>query len=124
MASMVGDDDEEVAAAPPKNCRYEMPPLNAGIGRVGVEAAANTLLLAALLIVVMVGCSAVGMSGQEPFAFLLSRLFTVFIYAKIYDDAVPHTMARWRGRGMDHARTGIDIYWCMICTSSSVHWTV
>lgn len=60
MASMVDDDDEEVAAAPPKNCRYEMPPLNAGIGRVGVEAAANTLLLAALLIVVMVG-----ISGQE-----------------------------------------------------------
>ena len=87
MASMVGVDDEEVAAAPPKNCRYEMPPLNAGIGRVGVEAAANTLLLAALLIVVMVGCSAagwnVGMSGQELSAYLLSRFFTVFIYAKI-----------------------------------------
>ena len=81
MASMVGVDDEEVAAAPPKNCRYEMPPLNAGIGRVGVEAAANTLLLAALLIVVMVGCSAAGWNersgtvGLSSF-FLVSLLFS------------------------------------------------
>ena len=76
MASMVDDDDEEVAAAPPKNCRYEMSPLNAGIGRVGVEAAANTLLLAALLIVVMVGCFAAGLNersgtvGLSSFSFL------------------------------------------------------
>lgn len=53
MASIV-DDDEEAAAALPKNCRHGMLPLINEIGRVaGVEIAANILLLAALLIVVM-----------------------------------------------------------------------
>ena len=74
------------------------------------------------------------MSGQEPSAYSsFPRFFAVFIYlcqntcaAIRNDDAVLHD-GEVEGGPCTYLGTSIDMYlryWCLICTSSLVHWRV